>query len=183
MNDENRGAWKQLHDLIDEIRIGMLTTRTPEGVLRSRPMGVHQDEAARELWLYTHADDAKIDEIRLDPQVNLSFSCPQINSYVSVSGTAELVRDEAKMRQLWNPLYMAWFPAGLEDPQLALMRVTIEAAEYWDAPSGTMVELVGFVKSLVTGEAADDLGENVKLGGAGRGNHGRGNRGHATQPK
>jgi general stress protein 26 len=165
MNDENRGGWKELHDLIDEIRIGMLTTRTPAGVLRSRPMAVHQDEEARELWFFTHALDAKTDEIRVDPQVNVAFSCPQINSYVSVSGTAELVRDLAKMRELWNPLFKSWFPAGLEDPDLALMRVTIDGAEYWDAPSGTMVELVGFVQSLVTGEQADPA-ENVKLGDA-----------------
>jgi general stress protein 26 len=169
MNNKHHDGWKELHDLIDEIRIGMLTTRTAEGVLRSRPMGVHQDETNRELWLFTHTDEAKIDEIRHDPQVNVAFSCPQINSYVSVSGTAELVRDPAKMRQLWNSLYKAWFPEGLEDPQLGLMRVTIEGAEYWDSPSGTMVQLVGFVKSLVTGEAADDLGENVKLGDADRG--------------
>jgi general stress protein 26 len=176
MDAEKRDGWDQLHELIDEIRIGMLTTRTSEGVLRSRPMGVHQDEASRSLWFFTHADDAKTDEVRLDPQVNVAFSCPQINSYVSVSGTAELVRDQAKMRELWSPLYKAWFPEGLEDPEIALMRVSIEGAEYWDAPSGTMVQIVGFVKALVTGEAADDLGENVKLGDARRGER-------ATHPK
>jgi general stress protein 26 len=167
MNDENHDGWKQLHELIDEIRIGMLTTRTPEGILRSRPMAVHQDDDGRELWFFTHASDAKTDEIRVDPQVNVAFSCPQINSYVSVSGLAELVRDRAKMRELWNPLYKAWFPDGLDDPDLALMQVSIDGAEYWDAPSGTMVELVGFVKALVTGKQADDLRENVKLGDAG----------------
>jgi len=180
MNDDNRAAWKQLHDLIDEIGIGMLTTRTAEGVLRSRPMGVHQDEDTGELWFFTHALDAKTDEISVEPQVNVAFSCPQINSYVSVSGTADMVRDQAKMRALWSPLYKAWFPGGLEGPELALLRVTIEGAEYWDAPSGTMVAIVGFVKSLVTSRAADDLGENVKLGDAQRGENGRA---RAPQPK
>jgi general stress protein 26 len=168
MNDANHDDWKQLHELIDEIKIGMLTTRTPEGVLRSRPMAVHHDGEARELWFFTHASDAKTDEIDIDPHVNVSFSCPQINSYVSVSGAAELVRDRAKMQELWNPLYKAWFPDGLDDPQIALLRMTIDGAEFWDAPSGTMVQLVGFVKALVTGDEADQ-GENVKLGDARRG--------------
>jgi general stress protein 26 len=168
MNDTNHDGWKHLHELIDEIRIGMLTTRTPEGSLRSRPMAVHQGDVGQELWFFTHASDAKTDEIAVDSQVNVAFSCPQINSYVSVSGTAELVHDPGKMREFWNPLYKAWFPDGLDDPQIALMRVMIDGAEYWDAPSGTMVQLVGFVKALVTGEQADS-GENVKLGGARRG--------------
>jgi len=167
MNHEKRDGWKQLHELIDEIRIGMLTTRTPEGTLRSRPMAVHQGDEARELWFFTHASDAKTDEIDVDPQVNVSFACPQINSYVSVSGTAEIVRDQVKMRELWTPLYKAWFSDGLDDPDMALVRVSIDGAEYWDAPSGTMVRLVGFVKALVTGEEADQ-GESVKLGDEGR---------------
>jgi hypothetical protein len=57
----------------------------------------------------------------------------------------------------------AWFPDGLGDPDLALLRVRVEKAEYWDAPSSKMVQLAGFVKAIVTGQRADDLGENEKI--------------------
>jgi hypothetical protein len=50
----------------------------------------------------------------------------------------------------------------LDDPDLALLRVDVERAEYWDAPSGTMAEIAGFVKAAVTRRPAD-IGENEKV--------------------
>jgi pyridoxamine 5'-phosphate oxidase like protein len=63
------------------------------------------------------------------------------------------VRDRQKIEELWNPIYKAWFPKGLEDPDLALLKVEVQEAEYWDTPSGKMVQLIGFVKAIATGES------------------------------
>lgn len=57
-------------------------------------------------------------------------------------------------RRLWNPLAQTWFPNGLDDPFLGLIQVTIEKAEYWDAPTNAMTVLQGLASSLVSG---DDL--------------------------
>ncbi len=59
-------------------------------------------------------------------------------------GTAELVRDLDKARELWNPDLETWFPRGLDDPDLALLRVTVTRAECWDSPDGAVVHLSGF---------------------------------------
>ena len=77
---------------------------------------------------------------------------PITTSMPSGSGTGTLVRDKKMAEELWNPMYKAWFPKGLDDPQLALLRVDVEEAEYWDAPSSTMVHVVGFVKAILTGK-------------------------------
>lgn len=130
----------------------MLTTSRPDGTLHSRPMATQQSKFAGELWFFTAKDSLKVDETEQRPAVNVSYADASHNRYVSVSGRGMLVKDRKMEEELWNPLYKVWFPKGLDDPQLALLRVDVEEAEYWDAPSSTMVQVVGFVKALLTGK-------------------------------
>jgi general stress protein 26 len=155
--------WAKLHSLIKDIQFTMMTTVCPDGSLRSRPMATHKDDQFDgTLWFFTNDHDAKVHEILEDTHVNLSYADPGKNDYVSVSGRATLVKDKAKAKELWNPLYKAWFPDGVDDPQLALIRVDVDRAEYWDSPNSKMVQLAGFVKALVTGEQARG-GEHEKV--------------------
>jgi general stress protein 26 len=94
--------------------------------------------------------------------VNLSYAEPGKDHFVSVSGRCRLVLDKEKARELWNPTLKAWFPTGLEDPELALLCVKVEKAEYWDTPNSRMVQLIGFVKAALTGESYRP-GENEKV--------------------
>src|SRR5438128_1705005 len=135
----------KLAQLIKGIKVAMLTTRCEDGSLHSRPMVTQQTGFDGTLWFFTQARAPKVGEIQRSEQVNLSYASPEEQRYVSVSGTAGLVRDPHKVRELWSPLLKAWFPKGPDDPDLALLRVEVERAEYWDAPSSTMVHLVGFV--------------------------------------
>jgi general stress protein 26 len=143
----------KLRELIREIRVAMMTTTEPDGTLRSRPMATIDDPSDSALWFFTKGDSPKVDEVRRERHVNLSYADPAHQKYVSVSGTAMLVRDRKRAEAYWNPLDKAWFPKGLDDPELALLRVDINKAEYWDVPSSTMVHLVGFVKALATGQS------------------------------
>ena len=154
---------KTLGKMIKDIRFAMLTTAMPDGTLRSRPMATQQAEFDGDLWFFTGQSTAKVDEIRQDQDVNVSYANPDDNRYVSVSGRARLVRDRQKMKELWNPMFKAWFPDGLDDPDLVLLKVDVTQAEYWDSPSSKMVQLAGLVKALATGKRADDIGENEKL--------------------
>jgi general stress protein 26 len=147
---------------LSKLTEAMLTTAMPDGTLRSRPMATQQTESDGDLWFFTQASAAKAEEIRANPHVNVSYASPRENRYVSVSGTATIARDRNKMEQLWDQLYKAWFPQGLEDPDLALLRIDVERAEYWDAPSGTMAEVAGFVKAAAIGRPAD-VGDNEKI--------------------
>jgi general stress protein 26 len=162
-NQADRNASvKKLGELIEDIDIAMFTTVDDDGALRSRPMGTQQIEFDGDLWFFAGASSAKAHEVRRDKRVNISYAKPDEQRYVSVSGTAELVRDQAKIKELWNPIFKAWFPLGLEDPDLALLKIHVEQAEYWDAPSSKVVALIGFAKALVTGKRAE-IGENEKL--------------------
>ena len=154
MEDTRQESIKQVNDLIKEVQIAMLTT-IDGGVLRSRPMQTQEAEFDGDLWFFTSTDTHKTDEIEKDNRVNVAYALPSDNTYVSVSGTASLVNDKEKIEELWNPILKAWFPKGLDDPTLILLKVSVEQAEYWDSASSTVVQVVGFVKALVTGERAD----------------------------
>ncbi len=132
----------------------MLTTING-GQLRSRPMSTQEMDETGDLWFFTSDDTHKVDEIEADNRVNVAYAKPDDNLYISVSGRAALVKDRRKIEELWNPVLKAWFPDGLEDPHLSLLKISVEEAEYWDSPNSKIVQIVGFVKALVTGQQAD----------------------------
>lgn len=146
---------RKLASLIKDIRICMLTTVDTDGHMHSRPMAVQQTDFDGDLWFFTGKSTMKAQEVKFDSHVNVSFANPDDNRYVSVSGRARLIDDRAKAEQLWNPLYKAWFPKGLDDPDLTLMKVEVTRAEYWDAPNGAVTYLVGLAKAMMTGKPAD----------------------------
>lgn len=160
---QNNDNVKKLRELIKDIKYAMLTTTDDDGSLRSRPMATLQSEFDGDLWFFTSADAPKVHEVEHHQQVNVSYAEPDKQKYVSVSGTAQLVRDRAKIEELWNPLFKAWFTQGLDDPNLALLKVSVDKAEYWDSPSSQVVRLVGFLKSIATGSSIGNLGEHEKI--------------------
>ena len=146
-------AMLTLKDKIKDIRIAMMTTRDDTGHLRSRPMATHDIDVDGTLWFFTKEHSPKVDEIEsIENDINLSYMSTNQNLFVSVSGKAVLVKDKAKINELWNPLLKAWFPQGLDDPELALLKVTIDQAEYWDAPSNRMIQVIGVIKAAITGK-------------------------------
>lgn len=154
-------TFSTLQDKIKDVRFCMLTTTEADGRLRSRPMGTAQAKEEGVLWFFTSKNSGKAYEIARDAQVNLNYAEPEKQLYVSVSGTARLEDNKAKAKELWNPLLKAWFPQGLDDPNLTMLRVDVEQAEYWDGPSNKMVQLFEMVKAAVTGDY--DAGENEKI--------------------
>jgi general stress protein 26 len=154
---------QKLREMVKDIDFCMLTTVDENGNLHSRPMSVNGDiDPDGDLWFFTSASSHKVTEISKLPKVNVSFADPDNQHYVSISGKAQLVRDRNKIDELWKPEFKMWFPEGKDDPQVALLRVNLEKAEYWDSPSSTIGYVLNFVSSLVTGKEADH-GENRKI--------------------
>ena len=154
MEQTRQESIEKLKNLLEGIDFCMLTTING-GQLRSRPMSTQEFDENGELWFFTSDETHKVDEIEADSRVNAAYSKPDDNVYVSVAGRAAVVKDRKKIEELWNPILKAWFPDGLEDPTLCLLKVSVEEAEYWDSPNSKIVQIVGFVKALVTGQAAD----------------------------
>jgi general stress protein 26 len=115
------------------------------------------------LWFFTKKSSPKVGEIQQNlGQVNVSYSDPNKMSFISVSGKAELVDDKAKLKELWSSYLKVFFPQGLDDPDLTLMKVTANYGEYWDSPSNKMVQLYAMAKAAAT-KNPKALGENEKV--------------------
>lgn len=154
---------QKLRELVKDIDFCMMTTVDENNDLHSRPMSVNGEiDRDGDLWFFTNASSHKVNEIARLPKVNVSFADPENQHYVSISGTAQLVRDREKIEELWKPEFKMWFPEGKDDPEIALLRVSPEKAEYWDSPSSTTAYVLNFLSSLVTGKEAD-YGENKKI--------------------
>ena len=154
----------KLWDMIKSIEIAMMVT-ADDGVLRSRPMAMSQKEFDGTLWFFTRASAHKVTEIESEHGVNLAFANPTRQNYVSVSGKASLVQSRVDIDAHWAESVKVWFPKGKDDPELALLKVTVDQAEYWDAPSSMMLHAYGYVKATLTGESPQPGGHGtVKLG-------------------
>ena len=155
MENNNQESLKKLKELVDEVKIAMLCTSQKDH-LRSRPMSTAQFDDEGNLWFFTNEHSGKADELQVNHQICLSYSLPSKNSYISISGDARIVNDWAKMKELYNPAIKAWFPKGLDDPELALLKVTPHQAEYWDSSSSKMVILYQMAKAIFTGHKYHD---------------------------
>ncbi|SFJ73602.1 pyridoxamine 5'-phosphate oxidase family protein [Cellulomonas sp. KH9] len=153
-------ALAKVRELLGDHHLAMLTTLDASGALVSRPMGVQDAGFDGDLWFFTTTGSHKVAEIRAGSPANASFAGS--SSWLSLSGTAEVLQDRARIEELWNPVAAAWFPDGPSTPELCLVRLRAESAEYWDSPGGRVATVLSLVKSTVTGQAYDG-GENATV--------------------
>ena len=152
-HDQTAHGQDKLAELIKDIKFAMFTTHKIQGHLHSRPMTTQNkriDDDA--LWFFMSRSGDPVSEFEGDDQVNVSYANPGSDTYVSVSGVASVVEDAAKKQALWNKGAEAWFKGGVNDPDLALVRVRIEHADYWDVKENKLVQLYKIAEAAVTGK-------------------------------
>ena len=160
---KRRDALAKLATLIEGIEIAMLTSRTSDGRMLSRPLRTQAlDVEEGALWFITDRDSHKATEIQAQPQVNVAFAAPTANTYVSIAGRAQLVFDKARLHALWSPAMTIFYPQGEDDPSLCLLRIDIDSAEYWDSPGGTVGNAIYLASAALTGDAGA-LSENERI--------------------
>lgn len=159
MHNEVAADTARLAELIQGIRVAMFTTIGLDGQPHTRPMYTQQAEFDGDLWFFTDAQGAKVNELRNDSQVLITYDNAGQNRYVAVRGRAQVVRDPVKAKELWNLHAKGWWPGGPDDPNLALIRVEVDSAEYWEGPSHTGYFL-SLLKAVATGTRVDPMGEH-----------------------
>jgi len=154
---------EKIWNLIKEIGVAMLVTHDDKVGIHARPMQLVQNDYDNKIWFYTNTDDDKVFEIAQDREVCLSFSCPHHETYVSMTGTASLINDQAKIEEYWNPFVDAWFPEGKNSSNIGMIEVKINKGEHWDSESSSMIQAFKMLKASVT-DQKPDLDENEKFG-------------------
>ena len=156
--------YETLWNLIKDIKFGMLTHRHSTGMMHSCPLTTQNKKLDEDsvLYFFISRKSEMISAFAADANVNVSYADPGDDSYVSVSGKAAVVEDQAKKQALWSSAAKAWFPGGANDPDLALLEVTIAHAEYWDVKESKMVQLAKMATAAITGKPPH-LGEHKEL--------------------
>lgn len=140
-------------DVVDKLRdadVVMLTTALPDGTLLSHPMSIQGVDDDADVWFFVGLQGGQADALRQGPHVNLAIA--DAGSWLSVAGHAEFVEDRDVIDQLWNDQARAYFPDGKDDPNLGLLRVISDSAQFWGLPGGKVAGLAQIVKSKIAGD-------------------------------
>lgn len=153
----------KIAELTRDIKFAMVTFVNHEGHLHAAPMTTQDEDFNGTVWFIGSKDSDLVRSIPGNAQVNLSYSDTAGHNYVSINGTAELINDKAKLDELWSNGYNAFFEQGKEDPNIQLIKVIGNGAQYWEG-SGRVVSMIKMAKAAIRGDTAK-LGETegVKL--------------------
>lgn len=152
-----RLAWS----LMNDIRICMLVDHD-RGKMRARPMSAIPDAANNAIWFFTDVGSHKDDELLADGRVCLVFQSPEEGLFLSVSGAADVMSDKTLIDEKWNEEADLWFPKGPADPNVCLLRVKPEMAEYWRRPHGFSEVAAEVRRACHAGEEAN-IGDNARV--------------------
>lgn len=159
---KNEKNIKKLKDMVEDVRICMFNTLNADGEMGSRPMATAKIDDDASIWFFTNEYSPKSQEISKDSNVLLAYSDPSDNTYLTVKGKASFVDDRDKKKELWSPFVKAWFPDGVDDPKLILIKVEADEVEYWDSSASKLVVLFSTLKAVVTGDKPD-VGDHGKM--------------------
>ena len=159
--DHQPDGTARIAELVKGVRIAMLTHTDSQGRLVSHPMATQDVEWDGDVLFIGERDSDKVRDLQRDPAVNLAYSGD--SSWVSVSGTAEIVDDRDLLQEQWNLFTDAWLEGGPDNPNNVLIRVKADTAEYWDSPGAKVTQVANLVKAKLTGNRVDPPNEVVDL--------------------
>jgi general stress protein 26 len=151
-NLSNTEALTKFKDLVEQINICMFITNTTGDHEHTRPMATIEVEDDGTLWFYTDVRSIKVKEVHNQHTVHLTYAHPGKEAYLDVWGNAEVVNHRQQVVDKWSPIVKAWFPDGINDPNLGLLKVQPYEVYYWEAETGKMVQFFKMAASVVTGK-------------------------------
>jgi general stress protein 26 len=148
---EHHDSVEKVRELISDIKVAMLTTTDATGGLHSRPMYTQQTEFDGDIWFATSKSSSLVTELQHNSAVLVNYANPESQRFVVVTGNGVVVRDQAKIDELWNPALKMWFSGGPTDPDLTLVRIESRRADFWDSPAAP-VRWFQFLTGVATGK-------------------------------
>jgi general stress protein 26 len=155
---------RHLQDLIEDVDVAMMVTFSGGQAPHARPMQIAEVSGDGELYFATSMDSAKLRDIEADPQVMLIMQ--QGSTYISLLGTAHPSTDRDLINRLWSEAWQVWFPGGKNDPNIVILRIEPEEAEYWDNSGAEGVAYaMSALKAYVKGErpSETDAAQHTKV--------------------
>ncbi|RKD13741.1 pyridoxamine 5'-phosphate oxidase [Pelobium manganitolerans] len=152
MTPQHAAQIVKLRTLIEDVNVAMLHSLKANGEFYSRPMNTMELDDNANLYFFSDEHTPDEHDIAINNNVSVTYSNPENNTYIALSGKLYLAHDQQKIDQLWIPAMKAWFPAGKQDPKLTLIRVEVSKAEYWNSAESDMVVLFNIIKAVIKGD-------------------------------
>jgi general stress protein 26 len=149
-------AVEQIRAVAKGARICLFGTAVSRVPLSVRPMAVQSVDDGGALWFLSDRRSHTNRDILADPRVQLLFSNPGDSQYLTLQGTATISDDPELKKQHWTPIAKTWFNAGLQDPDLTVIRVEPSDGYYWDTKHGKVFSMLSIATGAVTGKTIDD---------------------------
>ena len=163
MKEKQQQNIEKFIEIVKDVRICMMITIEKNAeYLSSRPMAVSSISEDGAMWFFTKASSHKVEEINSRKSVAIAIADERSSNYLMINGTANLLNDKEKMKELWASKLTEWFPLGLEDPDMILIRVIPLEINYWDSISSKMILLFNILKAKGPGQLYS-AGENVAI--------------------
>ena len=161
-SDVSSDSIKRLNEMIGDIEVAMVTTIADDGTLQSRPMATQPVLEDGTVCFFASTASQRSFLSEENAYANISYVDAKRSVYISISGTASLMDDRETLKKLWDPGAAAWFPKGLDDPDLRLLCLQIERAEYWDVASNALTLLFGYARKAITGKS-EGIGTHERI--------------------
>lgn len=155
----------KLKKIVDDVKFCFFKTDSKNDNIDSATIMTAQSvDNEGNIWFFSGLDSDRNKDIEANKNVQLYFSCPEKNAYLSVNADANIVLDKKKIAELWNPLLKIWFKDGVEDINISLIKATTKTANYWDNENGKMINFFKMIASVITGEnTIDSTQGKIKL--------------------
>ena len=161
LDESGARAGQQRTELFERMRktpTCLLITHDAAGAMHVRPMTTQSVDESGIIWMFVSGRSHLAEEVAANPQVLLTYAEPGDSAYAAVRGHAVVLRDAEKAKELWTAVAGAWFPGGPEDPNLALLRITMSFAEAWEPTAGKVAQFIEMAAAALTHSVPEDDG-------------------------
>ncbi len=148
-NLQSGEAVKKLQQLIKSIHTCVFISSGKACDCLSRPMAVVDTDHQGNIWFFTNIHSNKVKDVEIENRVELVFAHPGKHCYLHVKGRAGVVTDKRSIQEKWTPVVKAWFPKGIDDPALCLLKVKTDEAFYWETGSSRIGEMIRMALSIM----------------------------------
>lgn len=155
-NLQGSEALTKLRELVDKIDIGMLCTYPgDDGYVHSVPMSRQEIDEQGNIWYLFSANSETYKNLQRDKKISILFAHVGDYNFLSINGIATISRDEARIDKYWNKFVEAWFEKGKDDPNIRVLKVNVEDAQYWDNKTNKLFTLIKVAASAISGSKLD----------------------------
>ena len=151
-----REAIEKIREIVEDAPNCFFCTAAGRGSTGARPMNVRQVDKDGNLWFLSASDSHKNEELATDPAVTLFFQGSPHSDFLHLTGRATIMRDRAKIEELWEPVIRTWFTEGKDDPRITVIKVTPTEGYYWDTKHATAVAGIKMLLGAALRRTMDD---------------------------